>query len=255
MRETQNLPECRACEPGAALGFDFTFAFQPIVDLERGRVFGHEALVRGLAEESAGSILAQVGPDTLYRFDQVCRVKAVQLASDLGLDSVLSINFLPNAVYKPETCIRTTLAAANKAGLPIDRILFEITEREHIVDRDHLLAIVREYQRLGFKTAMDDFGAGYSRLGLLSEYRPDYLKIDLALVRDVHRHVRKQAIVRAILSLCRDLGIAVIAEGVEDADEARYLRDAGVSLFQGFYFARPSFEALAEVPAERLALA
>lgn len=255
MSEKRKLPECRACEPSVPLGFEFSFAFQPIVDVERGRVFGHEALVRGTNGEPAGTILDQVNRDRVYRFDQVCRVKAVQLASALGLDSVLSINFLPNAVYKPETCIRTTLAAADAAGLPIDRILFEITEGEHIVDHDHLLAIVREYQRLGFKTAMDDFGAGYSRLGLLTDYRPDFLKIDLALVRDVHRHERKQAIVRAILSLCRDLGVSVIAEGVESREEALYLRDAGVHLFQGFYFARPSFEALAEVTADRFALA
>lgn len=251
----RELPGCDACRPQAPLGFDFSFAFQPIADVERRRIFAHEALVRGPNGESAASVLAQVRDDNRYRFDQLCRVKAVNSACRLGLNALLSINFMPNAVYSAETCIRTTLAAASQAGLSPDQMLFEITEGEHIVDRGHLLAIVREYQRLGFKTAMDDFGAGYSRLGLLTEYRPDYIKIDLALVRDIHRHPRKQAIVNAILGLCRDLDVAVIAEGVENRDEGRYLRDsAGVRLFQGFYFARPSFQALAEVPAERLEL-
>lgn len=254
MTEESQPPACDSCRPDQSLGFDFSFAFQPVVDVRAGQVFAHEALVRGAGGEPAPEVLGRVGDDKLYRFDQLCRVKAVQLASRLGLEAKLSINFLPNAVYRAETCIRTTLAAAAKAGIAIERIVFEITEGEHIVDRAHLLSIVHEYQRLGFKTAMDDFGAGYSRLGLLADYHPDYIKLDMGLVRGIHAHGTKQSIVRAVLGLCAELGIAVIAEGVETRDEARFLYDAGVHLFQGYFFARPAFEHLASVPARRLKL-
>ena len=103
---------CEECACGAGLDFSFTFAFQPIVDSNTQTVYAYEALVRGLNGESAWSVLSQLNEKNRYSFDQVCRVKAVKLAAKLKMQSLLSINFLPNAVYEAETCIRTTLAAA-----------------------------------------------------------------------------------------------------------------------------------------------
>ena len=100
------------------MDFDFTMAFQPIVNTTTRRVFGHEALVRGLDGAPASAILDQITPLNRYRFDQACRVKAIELAARLGIDCYLSINFLPNAVYRPETCIRTTIQAANTRWFP-----------------------------------------------------------------------------------------------------------------------------------------
>lgn len=105
-------------------------AFQPIVNTSSRTVFAQEALVRGLNNESAGRIFESVNEDNRYRFDQSCRVKAIQLAAHLGVPSLLSINFMPNAVYRPELCIRTTLEAAEVFGFPVNRIIFEITEGE-----------------------------------------------------------------------------------------------------------------------------
>jgi len=239
----------------SGVGFDFTMAFQPIVDVESGRPWAHEALVRGRNGQGAGWVLGQVTDDNRYAFDQACRVKAIELASGLGLrDARLSINFLPNAVYKAETCIRATLEAAARTGFPPDRIIFEVTENERVVDHAHLLSIVAEYKRQGFLTAIDDFGAGYSGLNLLAEFQPDIIKLDMELTRHIDRDRTRRSIVGAILTVCRDLGITPVAEGVETPAEARTLRDLGITLMQGYLFAKPALEALLDATATDLGL-
>ncbi|MES2858206.1 MAG: EAL domain-containing protein [Pseudomonadota bacterium] len=222
-------------------------AFQPILDLRTRRVFAYEALVRGKSGEGAGGILAQVNPDNRYAFDQTCRRTAVELAARLQVPCFVSINFLPNAVYKAATCIRATLEAARQHGFPTSRLIFEITENEELVDKAHLKDIIREYRRQGFKTAIDDFGAGYAGLNLLAEFQPDIIKLDMALVRAIDSDPVRQAIVRGILGVCEALSIEVIAEGVETTAELTVLRGMGIGLFQGFLFAKPGFECLPEV--------
>lgn len=238
---------CRECLHGADLGFDFSMAFQPIIDVDAREVFAYEALVRGTAGEPASEVFRHVGEGNRYRFDQACRVKAIELASRLGMAARLSINFMPNAVYRPELCIRTTLDAAETYGFPIDRIVFEITESERIDDRDHLRNIVSHYQQRGFLTAIDDFGAGYSGLNLLADVRTDLVKLDLALVRGVESDAGRRAIIRGVVSMCADLGMRVVAEGVETPGEYEVLHGMGIRLFQGFLFCRPAFRSLPEV--------
>lgn len=242
---------CSECLQGRDLGFKLTMAFQPIIDLANRSIFAHEALVRGTANEPAGDIIARVTEDNRYHFDQTCRVKAVELAARLAMPSYLSINFMPNAVYRPELCIRTTIDAAATWGFPIERIIFEITEGEQVVDHGHLREIIQSYQDMGFLTAIDDFGAGWSGLNLLAEFQPDLIKLDMALVRNIDRDRGRQSIVRAITQLCAELSIRVIAEGIESREELDTLAGFGIDLFQGYYFARPSFESLAVVPSER----
>lgn len=238
---------CAECAGGVDLDFSFTMAFQPIVNTTTRQVFAQEALVRGIDNEPAGHVFKHVNESNRYRFDQSCRVKAIKLASELGIDSLLSINFMPNAVYKPELCIRATLAAAEKYSFPIDKIIFEITESEKVEDYDHLRDIIRCYQQRGFQTAIDDFGAGYAGLNLLAEMRTNIIKLDMALIRNIDQDRVRQAIIRGSLQVCNELGIKVIAEGVETQGELLTLQGFGIELFQGFYFARPAFESLAEV--------
>jgi len=235
---------CRECADGAGLPFDFSFAFQPVVDALEERVWGYEALIRGTRNEPAFTVLSQVEGSSRYRFDQVCRVKIVQLAARLGIDCNLMINFYPNAVYNPQLCIRNTLAIARQTGFPIESMIFEITESEKIEDQEHLQSIFDTYQHLGFRVAIDDFGAGYAGLKLLSQYQPNLIKLDLELIRSVDQHPRRQAIIRGICAICDELQIEVVAEGVETAEEYRVLRDFGIRYFQGYYFARPAFEKL-----------
>lgn len=238
---------CVECTSGADLGFDFTMAFQPIVNTSSRTVFAQEALVRGLNNESAGRIFESVNEDNRYRFDQSCRVKAIQVATHLGVPSLLSINFMPNAVYRPELCIRTTLEAAEVFGFPVNRIIFEITEGEKVQDHAHVREIIQHYKQRGFLTAIDDFGAGYSGLNLLAEIQPDLVKLDMALIRNIDKDKGRQAITKGVLQVCRDLAIQVIAEGIETHGELSTLQSLGVELFQGYYFARPAFRSLANV--------
>lgn len=245
-KDSQSL-SCQQCRNKNVLDFDFTMAFQPIVDFDNKCIFGYEALVRGMQNESAFSIIRQVNEDNLYRFDQCCRIKAIALAAKLDIRSYVSINFLPNAVYCPELCIRTTLDAAKECGFPIDRIIFEVTEVERVASNEHLRDIIEYYQSKGFKTALDDFGSGYAGLSLLSDFQPNIVKLDMALIRDIHLHPVKVAIVRKMFELNTELGITTLAEGVETLDELKVLRELGISLFQGYYFAKPAFEALPEV--------
>jgi EAL domain-containing protein (putative c-di-GMP-specific phosphodiesterase class I) len=250
--EPRDTPRCAGCRSDVPLP-DFTMAFQPIVDVERGAVYAYEALARPLGGSSAAAVLDQINDQNRYRFDQQCRVKAIELAARLGMDTLLSINFLPNAVYEPATCLRKTLEAATAAHFPADRLMFEVTEAEPARDAGHLRSIFTEYKRHGMITAIDDFGAGHSGLNMLADFQPDVVKLDMALVRNIHLDRVRQSIARSIVALCRDLDMTVIAEGVETLPEALAMREAGVRLFQGYLFARPATEQLPVVPAALVA--
>ena len=246
------LPKCANCMESPELGFDIAMALQPIVDINSKTVFAQEALVRGKKGEPAGDVFSKVNEDNLYRFDQTCRIKAVELASKLEIDSYLSINFMPNAIYHPELCIRTTMMAAKKYNFPVNRIIFEVTEAEKVIDNEHLKDIVEHYRSIGFLTAIDDFGAGYSGLNLLADVQTDIIKLDMALIRNIHKDRVRGIIVKAITQVCRDLDIKVIAEGIECYDEISFLIDFGIELFQGFYFAKPAFQEVAEISAKAI---
>jgi len=242
---------CDGCSTASKLDFDFSMAFQPIYDAVAGRVWGYEALVRGLAGEGAYSVLSRVSPEQKYRFDQDCRVKAIELASRLfpADDSLmLSINFMPNAVYEPAACLRATLSAARRNNFPTSAIMFEFTENEEVADTAHLQNIITEYRKHGFTTAIDDFGAGHAGLGLLVDFQPDLLKIDMKLLRDVDTSPARQAVVDGIVAIAGKLDITVLAEGIETEAEYLMLKAAGIRLFQGYWFAKPAFE---ELPAVR----
>lgn len=238
---------CNACQEHEPFGTAFTMAFQPIVDLRDRSVFAYEALVRGVDGSGAADILARVNDDNRYVFDQSCRVKAVELAARLAIPCYVSINFLPKAVYHAATCLRATLEAARRFNFPANRLIFELTENEKLVDQAHLVSINEEYRRQGFKTAIDDFGAGFAGLGLLAEFQPDIIKLDMALIRGIDQDLVRQAIVQGALSMCRTLDIEVIAEGVETTGELAVLQSLGIYLFQGYLFAHPGFELLPEI--------
>ncbi len=243
-------PGCNRCKNLDDLDFEFTFAYQPIVDFHARAIFAHEALVRGVNNESAESILAQVNDKNRYRFDQACRVEAVKGAAQLGIQEFLSINFLPNAVYEPAACIRSTFEAARKFNFPKERIIFEVIEGEKVTDRPHLINVFEEYRRFGFQTAIDDFGAGYAGLNLLADFQPDILKIDMDLIRGINHSKPKQAIVEGVVHISRQLGIKVLAEGIETKAERDFLLTSGITLMQGYLFCRPTFKAIGKINAD-----
>lgn len=247
----ENRPSsCAGCRNGEEIGFEFSMAFQPIMDLVTQQPFAYEALVRGLQGESAASVLSQVTAENRYAFDQRCRVKAIEVAARAGLldtPARLSINFLPNAVYSPRACIQLTLKTAAAIRFPTDRLVFEFTENEEMVDPAHVANIVASYRRMGFGTALDDFGAGHAGLNLLARFQPDIVKLDMELVRGLDASLPRRIIVDGVVKMCGQLGITVIAEGIETEAELSVLREIGVRYVQGYIFAKPAFEVLPTV--------
>ncbi len=240
-----SIDACHGCRNGDDFPVALTMAFQPIIDLEARQVWGYEALVRGQGGEGAASVLAAVTDENRYRFDQACRVKAIELAGHHmppGSQAKLSINFMPNAVYEPKACIKASLAAAARAKFDPRRLMFEFTENERMEDTGHVQNIVASYRNMGFTIAIDDFGAGYAGLALLARFQPDVIKIDMELVRGIENSAPRRAIIAGIVGICRELGITVLAEGIETMAEAEVLRAAGIRLFQGYLFARPELE-------------
>lgn len=227
-----------------ASSFAATFAYQPILDIEAGTTYAYEALVRGRGGESAGAVLAAIQATDLHRFDRDARSAAIHLAASLGLQARLSLNCLPQSLDTLPDAISSMLEAAQECRIPPERLILEVTEGEMIRDRSAFAAKLNRWRSHGLRLAIDDFGAGYSGLNLLAEFQPDIVKIDMDLVRAIDRNGPRQAIIRAVLQASRDLGLEVIAEGVETYDEFRWFKRQGVVLFQGYLFGKPSFEQL-----------
>jgi EAL domain-containing protein (putative c-di-GMP-specific phosphodiesterase class I) len=235
---------------GPPAPFAFTMAFQPIVDVEKGSVFAYEALMRTLDGRSGGVALNDLDRDERFDLDRRCRLHAIELSQSLGLldrpGTKLSVNFLPGTVYQPENCPTATLKAANRLEMPFDRMVFEICENERIVDRRHLREMLLAYDDTGLQIAFDDFGAGFCGLGLLADFQPHIVKLDMALVSGIDADAPRRAIVAGAVGICRTLGIDLVAEGVETRAEMATLRKLGVTLMQGYLFARPGLACLPE---------
>jgi EAL domain-containing protein (putative c-di-GMP-specific phosphodiesterase class I) len=223
---------------------EFTFAYQPIIDVVERKIVSYEALVRGRANEPAFKVFQQVDALNMHKFDVSCRVAAVELACRLGITCGLNLNFLPRSLFSNEQAIHITVQAAKRNHFDLSRITLEVTEGEVIGDPVQLAALLDEYRGTGMRLSIDDFGAGYSGLNLLADFQPDQLKLDMKLVRNIEGIGARQSIVRAIIEVCRDLGIDMVAEGVETIDEYSWFAEHGVRFFQGYLFARPGFESL-----------
>lgn len=139
-----------------------------------------------------------------------------------------------------------------RVGFAHDQITFEFTENERMVDVPRVQRIITEYRKQGFLTALDDFGAGHAGLNLLANFQPDLIKLDMELIRGISTSPTRQTIIACVTTMARELGITVLAEGVESEAELTALRAAGIRLFQGYYLAKP---ALAMLPNVQLAVA
>jgi EAL domain-containing protein (putative c-di-GMP-specific phosphodiesterase class I) len=222
----------------------FSFAFQPIVNAAEKRIVSYEALVRGVQDESAFQVFQEVREEDLYRFDEACRVRAIELATELGLACNLNLNLFPRGLEASPTAISSTIEAAERCGLSLDRLVLEITESEIIHNFSNFVEMINQHRSAGFQIAIDDFGAGYSGLNLLAEFQPDIIKIDIQLIRGIESNGPKQAIIRGIARTCLDLGIDIMAEGVETLGEYSWFREEGIDLFQGYLFGNPGFHQL-----------
>lgn len=220
--------------------------FQPIVSAsDPSKVFAYECLMRG--RDADGNLIfpdkiisVARAADMMFYLDRVCRVNAIRNAGKHRVRTNVFINFNPNSIYDPEYCLKTTVAAIKKSGIPRHRIVFEVIESDNVMDVDHLVNILEYYRGHGFRVAVDDLGAGYSSLNRLFQLKPDFIKLDMALIRDVDRDGYKATVVSNILNLAGDLGIRVIAEGVERVGEWHWLLDHHTDFFQGYLFAKPA---------------
>jgi len=218
---------------------------QPIVDTVSGEVFAHEALLRvGLGDDSvigAGQAL-EVGRrmNLLHVLDQLGRASAIATAQRLGLRGRLFINFFPTVVYDAAHCLCGTRLAMKETDLRPDQIVFEVVESEFVADRDHLAKVLEQYRADGYGVALDDFGAGHGSLNLLAALRPDFIKLDIGLVREVVTDRVRAGLVGTMVKVARDAGVEIIAEGVEQVETALLLTGLGIHLMQGYLFGRPS---------------
>ena len=223
-----------------------TSHFQPIVPARStAEIYAQEALLRGLDEEGGlipPSSIFEAARECgmLFQTDLAARRTAIREAVSHGLGANLFINFTPTSVYDPVFCLRSTVEAVDEAGLPHENVTFEVTESEDVGDPGHLSDIVRYYRERGFRIALDDLGSGYSSLNLIHRLRPDFMKLDIGLIRDVDNDPYKAVIARKLLELARGLGIRTIAEGVETAEELSWVRGEGADFVQGYLIARPA---------------
>jgi len=226
----------------------YTFAYQPIANTRDRCIDSFEALVRGPEGQSADWVMSRLDVAAMRQFDIDARLRAIALAGELKLSVRLNLNLLPDSVDAAGgSALTSTVDMAAIAGLKAEQLVLEVSERDVIRDAQAFVARANLCKALGVRFSIDDFGAGFSGLNLLAEFQPEQLKLDILLVRDVHRNGPRQAITRGVLRTCEDLGIEVVAEGVETLDEYRWLSDEGIHLFQGYLFAKPAFERLPPV--------
>ncbi len=230
-----------------ALNEDWLFSvFHPIVDAATGECFAQEALIRARDPHTgqtigAGPIIQACEKLNLeHQLDQRARKSAIRGAAELNLQTKVFINFLPNTIYDPEICLRTTMEAAETHNIPLERLVFEVVETEHIPDMPRLRHILEYYRERGVGTAVDDMGAGFTSLEYLTALRPDYVKLDRDVVVEAEHRLKKRDQMRQIVHTAKDLGIRVIAEGIETPGQMQLCVQLGVDYLQGYLFARPA---------------
>ncbi|WP_456833088.1 EAL domain-containing protein [Deinococcus sp. UYEF24] len=224
---------------------NLVFYGQPIVEVQTGRITGYEALVRArLGQEiiGAGPLLkAAAAHDQMRAFDALARTTAIrQLYGKLAPSQSLFINFAPGVIYNPDICLQTTFQACREVGADFSRLVFEITEGEDFPDLQLLKSILERYRQEGARVALDDLGSGHTSLSYLTELNPDIVKLDRALIRGLNTSNPTFRLVRSLVEYAHDLGIQVVAEGIEEPEELAAVREAGVDLVQGYYLGRPA---------------
>ena len=222
--------------------------FQPIVRMPQGgeapEIFGYECLMRG---EHGGNVVA---PDTMlqmargagliFQLDLAARRAAIIGAGRYKIQEKIFINFSPNSIYDPWHCLRSTVNAVEEVGLSRKQVVFEITESEKMPAVKHLQRIVDFYREEGFQVALDDVGSGYSSLNILAQLQPDFVKLDMGLVRDVDHDKTKAIVARKLIETVKEMELATIAEGIERIEELDWMREVGADFAQGYLFARPN---------------
>jgi EAL domain-containing protein (putative c-di-GMP-specific phosphodiesterase class I) len=203
----------------------------------------HEALLRGIVDgrEVGGGDLFFVAESAgwLHRLDRIGREAAVTGAGPWLADADLFVNFSPRSVYRPPVCLASTEEAVHDAGIAPGRLVLEVVEADAIADRGHLDSVLEHVRSVGWRVALADVGAGWSSRTLLSAVRPEVVKLDKALVRQLPDE-RTRTMIRAVVDQAHGFGAVVVAEGVENERLADEVVALGADLGQGWLFGRPS---------------
>ncbi len=236
--------------------------FHPIVEAETGAVFAYEALIRARHPQSgetigAGPLIdASLKLNLEHVFDQRARQTAIRQAAALAIPKMrLFINFMPNTIYDLEVCLRTTMEAVQECGMSLSDLVFEVVETERIPDMKRLHTILDYYRSRGAGTAVDDMGAGFSSLEYLTALRPDYVKLDRDLVVRAETQASAKQSLDIIVAQAANLGIRVIAEGIETEGQMQMCLSSGVDFLQGYLFGMPANPPQAVRPRLRLCAA
>jgi EAL domain-containing protein (putative c-di-GMP-specific phosphodiesterase class I)/CheY-like chemotaxis protein len=215
-------------------------AFQPIVHCGDRHLHAFEALLRSdepSLERPIEILEAAERLDRLLDLGRAIRAAVAAAVPRLPADALVFVNLHPADLNDPR------LLTDRNPLLPFSkRVVFEITERASLHRVDSLPRCLETLRGLGFKLAIDDLGAGYAGLTSMAQIEPEYVKLDMSLIRDVHIHPTQRALIRSMVTVCHELGQKVIAEGIESGEERDALLDIGCELLQGFFFAKPGRE-------------
>ncbi|HHV09222.1 MAG TPA: GGDEF domain-containing protein [Clostridiales bacterium] len=223
--------------------------FQPIISLKDGSLLGHEALSRitGTSLIKDPEMLFSIAGEysRLWDLELLCRTRAFETAYHLMVppyDKMLFINVNPNIMHDEKFIRGFTKDFLMEFNIEPKNVIFEITERNVIVDMGGFLSTISHYRSQNYKIAIDDAGAGYSGLNLISDINPNYIKLDMKLIRNVDTDNLKYALIKGMVELSRESQISLIAEGIETREELSTLVQLGVQYGQGYYIQRPSEE-------------
>jgi EAL domain-containing protein (putative c-di-GMP-specific phosphodiesterase class I) len=218
-------------------------AYQPILRMKEGTILGFEALSRGprgSGFDTADALFgAAAANGMVVELDRLCRRRALLSTGRIPSNAKIFVNTLPATMRDPQFRGKALIDFLDRAQVAPDRIVIEITEKEFIENYGLFRETMAYFTDLGMSFAVDDVGSGYSGLESIARLKPTYLKIDTALVRDVHVNVVNRAMVKAIISLGHGIGARVIAEGIHNEEEMQVLRALEVDFGQGFHLAKP----------------
>lgn len=215
-----------------------TFHLQPLIAIATGTVFAYEALCRplDLAFSSPLDLIRVAGrAGKVWELGRLLRRQAIAALDVLPNNVLLFVNLHPQELYDPQL-----MAEAESYNERAARLVFEITEAAEIGDQRNTANALERLRRHGLRIALDDLGAGYSGLSTLLALAPDFVKLDMTLIRDIESTSRRARLLRHLVAFTQDEGMTLVAEGVETAAELHVVSELGVPLVQGYYFARPA---------------
>lgn len=217
--------------------------YQPVVHLQAAKVLGYEALSRVIGDDFQNVdalFKAAQASNSLWKLERLCRERAFSGAQQLPEDALLFMNVEPESIFDPHFRSERTMRLLERSGLTPERVVLEVTEHSAVNDFTAFRQTLNYFRSRGFRLAIDDMGSAYAGLQSVAEIQPEFLKVDMSLVRDLHSQPLKKELIATMQRFSRSVGIQLIAEGIETRDELEALREVGVPYGQGYLFARPA---------------